>query len=64
MPLLGKEGMDPGQAKTQPNQIMISYANIMHRGQSSMASQSQNESIAGSLSSIPLLTQKTLAGEN
>lgn len=33
MPLLGKEGMGTGQAKTQPNQIMISYANIMQGGQ-------------------------------
>ena len=28
--LLGREEMDACQAKTQPNQIMINYANIVH----------------------------------
>ena len=30
MLLLGREEMDACQAKTQPNQIMINYANIVH----------------------------------
>lgn len=59
MPWLGKGRTDTGQAETQPNQIMVSYANSMRGGQSSKASQSQNESAVVSPSSNPPLTQKT-----